>query len=74
MMPRRLLGRLVLLLAGVLTLNTIIGLTLLLGATRETTLTHTARSLQVQIIAADSLFENDSAVARVPAILFDLQV
>ncbi len=56
MMPRRLLGRLVLLLAGVLVLNTIIGVTLLLVAARETTLTHTVRSLQVQIIAADSLF------------------
>jgi len=64
MMPKRLLGRLVLLLAAVLTLNTIIGLALVLGATRETTLLHTARSLHLQIIAADALLANpDRAMA-----------
>ena len=57
-MPRRLLGRLVLLLAGVLTLNTLIGVALALIASRETTLQHTVRSLHTQIIAADAILAN----------------
>ncbi len=63
-MPRRLFGRLVLLLAGVLVANILIGLILVVGASRETTLQHTARSVQLQIIAGDSLFADaDHAAA-----------
>jgi len=61
-MLRGLFPRLVLLLAGVLAVHTLIGVTLLLGATREMAATHTLRSLETKIAAADVLLAQPDRV------------
>jgi len=64
-MLRRLFPRLVLLLAGVLAVHTLVGVTLLLGATHELAVGHTVRSLETKISAADVLLaQPDRAMAE----------